>query len=199
MFNPNGSKSGQGAGPSRVDEPEALDFWVDTETVTVVLVPPRPGLPRGVWVKIKRQLSWGEDSMLDTAIIRGFSRQQLVDSVGKDDPGALTTLVDLRKQRLLKAALFIDSWNVPSPNGQLKTWPPTIEERMRVLSELSPKWGKRIDEEIERLRAEDAELATAQGIESIESGGGQSGAESGRQDGQVIDVSPLVASPVEST
>jgi hypothetical protein len=45
--------------------------------------------------------------------------------------------------------------------------PADINGRVKILSQLRPKWGRVIDEEIEAIRKDDEALAEAQGITDV--------------------------------
>ena len=128
-----------------------------------------PSIRDGIWIDFRKELSWGEESELNGAMIRGVEREQLVRaSEVTDEKERMTTLIDVRHQRLLRAAVYIYAWNIPQRrDGTVRALPNEIQQRMAILSKLRPEWGDMINKHIDKIRKEDEELAESQGMSQV--------------------------------
>ncbi len=122
-------------------ELSVFDFFASAETTTVYLDPERK-----LWVRLLKELDFGQQSELDAASLRGVTMADARDAV---DQGRMMVF-DLGHQRRLKLSLYIDDWSLPH------RWPAKLDERYQLVKRLKPRWAQTIMTEIERLEAEAA-------------------------------------------
>jgi len=126
------------------------DFFAEAGTVTVYIDQPK----NRYWVRVKRELDFGEQNELDNALVRGWQTQGQTNGASGADPSNMMAVVDLGKQRLMKLALYVDDWNLPGGDGKTVRWPPRLPERMVLLKRMKPAAATMILTEIDRLIGE---------------------------------------------
>jgi len=126
------------------------DFFAEAGTVTVYIDQPK----NRYWVRVKRELDFGEQNELDNALVRGWQTNGQGDGASNADPAGMMAVVDLGKQRLMKLALYVDDWNLPGGDGKTVRWPARLPERMVLLKRMKPGAATMILAEIDRLIGE---------------------------------------------
>lgn len=136
-----------------------LDFDVNNlfatdETVTVFLAPKCAQHPSGVWVTLKKQLDYGEQVAVETALIKGLAPDEAERLAQEAERRGSTIVLDTGRQKLLKLATWISDWNFPGPTGKTVPWPSKPHERLAVVSSLGGKVGDWLTAQIDKLIAE---------------------------------------------
>ncbi len=150
-------------GQIRAVEPaEVFDFFSSEATDTFYLTP-----DQRLWVRIKRELDFGEQNELDNASLVGYSVEQ-IRAMGTNERTVIHT--DLGKQRLLRMALYIEDWNLTDREGKTIRWPRKVDERQALLKRMNPKWAAMIDGEILRLITTANATAEAEGYPAVKAG-----------------------------
>ncbi len=138
-------------------EAEAFDFFASAETFTIY---PISGNTR-LWVRIKRELTFGEQSELDNAATSGYSVRELKKAAEQGSEVVIHS--DIKRHRLIKLALYVDDWNLPGPDGATIRWPRKLDERVALLERMSDRLGKLLSNEVDRLLGEQAAAREAEG------------------------------------
>lgn len=146
----------------RLDDASAFEFYASAETTTLYL-----DSQQRLWVRLKRELDFGQQNELDNASVTGFSAQQ---ARARAQVGQTLIHTDMGRQRLLKLALYIDDWNFPGPDGKTLKWPRHISERVGVLRRMNARLATAILQEIDRLIAEQNERLEQEGYAAGASG-----------------------------
>lgn len=130
-----------------------FDFFASNDSIVI-------HLSSKYWVKFKRHLNQGEQDELDNAALRGMQQDGVLGTVAAGS----TYIFDLKRQRELKLALYLADWNIPDKEGKTVRLPAQLAQRIQLLRNLDPRFGKLLHEQIDKLIAEDAELALAQAV-----------------------------------
>lgn len=125
---------------------DEIDFFATDETVKLPLTD-------RYWVRLKRQLDYGEQSELEGSLIRGMTSDQVERSMER---GGDLLVTDFGRVKLLRMALYIDEWNLPGKNGATVRLPARIDERIKVIRSLNPKWAAKIVAKIDELSIDEA-------------------------------------------
>lgn len=112
-------------------------YFASEETVTV-------NLDDGIWVELKKELDYGEESELEGAAIKA----------GLNPDGSAKMEFSLKQQRQLMLALYLVDWNLPGANGKVVALPESLARKQEVVGRLSSKAARQIVGWITRLRAE---------------------------------------------
>lgn len=131
-----------------MSEPREESFFAGGETVQVWLTP-------NVYVNLKRDLTFGEQGQIDNAMLNGIVQRE------KGGESQQVYEFNLSRQRLAKLAVYVDSWNLPGPNGQTVRLPAQFEARTAIMANLRSAWATKILAEIERLEREAGEVSAA--------------------------------------
>lgn len=135
---------------------EAFDFFASAETFTIYPI----SVNTRLWVRIKKELTFGEQSELDNAATSGYSVRELKEKMQQSE---VVIHSDIRRHRLMKLALYIDDWNLPAPDGQTIRWPRKLDERVALLERMNDRLGKLLSNEVDRLLGEQAAAREAEG------------------------------------
>jgi hypothetical protein len=128
------------------------DLWASDATKKIDLGP-------GVWVEIKDELDHGEEQAMQSAAMKGITRQQLVNAVDEADTQDVI-LMDTARLHFLKLAFYVIDWNLRDSQGRSVTLPAKVEDRVKLFKRLKPAIGTKISEAIDALREEKAKAAT---------------------------------------
>lgn len=120
------------------------DIWASDETRKIQLT-------SDLWVEIKDELDHGEEQAMQSAAMRGLTREQLQDAVD-DTQTQDVILMDAARLHFLKLAFYIIDWNLKDQQGRPITLPSRVDDRIRVLKKLKPAIGTKISTEIDALR-----------------------------------------------
>lgn len=127
---------------------DLADLWASDETRHV-------DLGQGFWVEIKVELDHGEEQAMQGAAMKGMTRQQIQSAVDETEQQDII-LMDAARLHFLKLAFYLVDWNFKDAQGRSITLPSRVEDRVKILKRLRPKWGMLISTEIDKLREEQA-------------------------------------------
>jgi hypothetical protein len=132
------------------------DFFATTETMTFYPY----GAETRVWIRFKRELSYGEQNELDNAATDGYSVREIKAKLNQSE---IRVHSDIKRHRLLKLALYIDDWNYPGPDGQTLRWPRKLDEKVALIDKMNDELGKLLSNEVDRLIGEQTTAREAEG------------------------------------
>lgn len=148
------------------------NYFANTdETETHYLEEPSDLNRKGVYVKIKTRLSWGERKRLDSAAIKTMSVEQIragaegkpIDGVEPEPVGTTATYgLETYTPQFLKLACHVIEWNLPGIDGRPVRLPRSIDEKARLMERLDEEIGDEIAAFIDRIvEAQQKALAAA--------------------------------------
>jgi hypothetical protein len=143
---------------------DIANLFATDETTTVFLFPKSDAHPSGVWVEFKKQLTYGEQCDVESALFTGLSTQERVAAAQEAEQrggSRSTILVDTGRQAKLRLAMWIVDWNLPDRNGKTVRWPAHLQDRIAIIGNLGERAGAWLAEQIQRIEGEAAEVAQA--------------------------------------
>lgn len=152
------------------------NYFANTEeTETHYLEEPTEANPKGIYVKIKRRLPWGERKRLDSAAVTSMSTQQLqavangeqVDGAEQEEVARTMTYgLNLFVPNFLKLACYVIEWNLPGPDGRPVRLPRNLDEKARLMERLDEEVGDEIAAFIDgHIERQQKALAAAKGAD----------------------------------
>lgn len=170
------------------------------ETETYYLEEPSPENQKGIYVKAKLRLSWGERKRLDSAAVTSMSTEQRqaaangqqVDGADQEEVARTMTYgLNLFTPNFLKLAAYLVEWNLPGRDGRPMRLPRNIDEKAALMERLDEEVGDEIAAFIDGLveRQQKALAAAKQKDEDGLALNGQviGGSSTRMQDGRPVD------------
>lgn len=115
----------------------------------------RVSLSAKLWVKLKTELDYGEEQLLNNQLLKGYSQDKLRQTA--DSGQSLTYLTDSAAYNLMRLALYVVDWNLPNKEGVTVRVPRNLDERVAIMKRLSQPIAGAIQAEIAKLRHEGEE------------------------------------------
>lgn len=137
---------GQPSSNGHAEKPsdELLECFAADETVTI-------HLDRVQWVRLKKELDYGEEQELNTALVTGYSTDQLRAAAAA---GQTITHTNSGRYMLMRVALYIDDWNVLGRDKTTVRLPRQMDERVKVIRRMSKPLAAIIEAKIAEIRGE---------------------------------------------
>jgi len=124
---------------------EIMDCFAGDETVTIYL-------DRLQWVRLKKELDYGEEQQLSTALFVGYSQDELRAAAAQNKQIQLTNSGQFMLTRL---AVYIDDWNLlDKRTGTTVRLPRKTDERIAIIKRLSKDAASMLEAKIIELRGE---------------------------------------------
>lgn len=123
---------------------EIVDCFAGDETVTI-------HLDQVQWIRLRKELDYGDEQELNTALVKGYSTEQLRSAAAQ---GITLTHVNSGKYMLMRAALYIDDWNLLGKDGATVRLPRRLDEKVAVISRISKPIGDTIEAKIAEIRGD---------------------------------------------